>query len=179
MFSLNKIATFALLALGVAASAVPAKRDDAPSAAGILNELAEQVASKAAQFATMTPETATIANIAPIASEINAMFAQASTQLATLPPGSAANDKTATIQAFANALTAFTTPAHKLVTTPGVSAVTIVPIFTQIGVTLAALLANVVTLVEEVLTVVVDLLEGLIAGLETTLAGLGIAGAIA
>ena len=57
-----------------------------------------------------------------------------------------------------------------------VSAVTIVPIFTQIGATLAALLANVVTLVEEVLTVVVDVLEGLIAGLEATLGDLGLTG---
>lgn len=48
MFSLSKVATFALLALGVAASAVPAKR--AETAPEILDELAEAVAPIAAQF---------------------------------------------------------------------------------------------------------------------------------
>lgn len=61
-------------------------------------------------------------------------------------------------------------------TTPGVNTIAIVPIFTQLGLTLAALLSNVVTLLQEILTVVVDLLDGLIAGLGTTLEDLGLTG---
>ncbi|VDB85312.1 unnamed protein product [Peniophora sp. CBMAI 1063] len=175
MFSLTKVATFALFALGVAASTVPAKRQSS-EAATILNDLAETITPIAAELGFLTPANASILTVTPIVTQMNAMMVAAQGKLAALPAGSAASDKTATIKALANVFTASLTPGNKLVATPGVSAVTIVPIFTQIGITLAALLADVVTLVEEVLTVVVDLLDGLIAGLEATLTDLGLTG---
>ena len=50
MFSLSKIATFALLAFGTAASAVPAKRQSGSTAVDILDSLTTAVTPIAAQF---------------------------------------------------------------------------------------------------------------------------------
>ena len=50
MFSLSKIATFALVALGSVASAVPAKRQSGSTAVEVLNSLTSAVTPIAAQF---------------------------------------------------------------------------------------------------------------------------------
>ena len=49
MFSLSKVATFALFALGVAGNAIPAKRQT-ETAVEILDELTKAVTPIAAQF---------------------------------------------------------------------------------------------------------------------------------
>ncbi|VDB85307.1 unnamed protein product [Peniophora sp. CBMAI 1063] len=172
MFSLGKVATFALFVLGVAASAVPTKRQE--SAVEILDKLASDVSPIAAKFASMTPATANVFAVQGVVAQIKPLVSEASTKIAALPRGSA--DKTATIKSLANVFNAILQPSHKLVTTPGVNAVTIIPIFTQLGATLAALLANVVTLVEELLTAVVGILQGLITGLDGILGNLGLTG---
>lgn len=59
-------------------------------------------------------------------------------------------------------------------TTPGVDASAIIPIFDQLGLTLATLLQNVVSLVQEVMEVIVDILEGLISGLGDMTGTLGL-----
>ncbi|KZV66266.1 hypothetical protein PENSPDRAFT_689140 [Peniophora sp. CONT] len=171
MFSLSKIATFAVLALGTVASAVPAKRQDT-DAVSILNTLTSDVTPVAAQFTTLTADNATAENVQPIVDQINSLVSAANTKLAALPAGSA--DTNSTVEALANVYTAILTPANTLVTTEGVDAASIIPIFTQLGITLAALLQNVVTLVQEVLEVVVELLQGLIAGLSGILGNLGL-----
>ena len=53
-------------------------------------------------------------------------------------------------------------------------AASIIPITTQLGITLAELLQNVVTLVQEVLELVVQILQGLIAGLSSITGNLGL-----
>ena len=50
MFSLSKIATFALVALGSVASAVPTKRQSGSTAVDILDSLTTAVTPIAAQF---------------------------------------------------------------------------------------------------------------------------------
>ncbi|VDB87565.1 unnamed protein product [Peniophora sp. CBMAI 1063] len=171
MFSLSKIATFALLAFGTAASAVPAKRADS-DAVTILNDLTSSVTPVAAQFTSLTADNATAANVQPIVDQINGLVSDANTKLAALPAGSADTDSTT--QALANVLSAILEPANTLITTEGVDAASLIPITTQLGITLAALIQNVLTLVQEVLELVVQILQGLISGLGGILGDLGL-----
>ncbi|KZV59677.1 hypothetical protein PENSPDRAFT_397423 [Peniophora sp. CONT] len=166
MFSLSRIATFALLALGTAASAVPAKRQWGSTAVEVLDSLADAVIPIAAQF-----NNATAANVQPIVDQISSLVSEAASNIAALPSGTEGGNST---ESLAKVFSAILTPANQLVTTEGIDAASIIPIFTQLGTTLALLLQNVVTLIQEVLELVVDILNGLITGFNGILGNLGL-----
>ncbi|KAI0029688.1 hypothetical protein K488DRAFT_88471 [Vararia minispora EC-137] len=175
MFSLTKIATFATLTLGALSSvtAVPAvERRQGTDVVTVLDNLTSAVTPIAAQLATFSVDNATAGAITPIVNQITGLVSDAVSTLSSLPVGAVGNGNAT--QSLANVFTAILEPANTLITTPGIDTASIVPIFTQLGITLAALLQNVVRLVQEVLQVVVAILQGLITGLSGIVNNLGL-----
>ncbi|KAI0315175.1 hypothetical protein OF83DRAFT_1085140 [Amylostereum chailletii] len=161
MFSLAKIATFITLALGTFVSAVPVE-DHALQA--------RQTDSNTVS-ATLDASNATVDSVAPIVTSANSLIQDAIAQLSTLPTP-APNGAGDPIQSLANILTTVLTPSNALVTLSGVDSASLIPIFAQLGTTLAQLIGLVVGLVEAVLTLVVQLLQGLVSGLQVAVTNL-------
>ncbi|KAI0263173.1 hypothetical protein BC834DRAFT_887658 [Gloeopeniophorella convolvens] len=176
MFSIAKIATFAVLALGTFTSAVPveeraaesglkARQTDATSSvASILNELATTLGPIAGQFSSLNPSTASSSDVSPIVNSIVSEISSSAAKIQALPAGTSTTSDT--LQPLANVFSAALTPAAPFATSA------FRPAFSPLGIALGSLLNVVVHLVDELLVVVKLTLNTLLGGLIVTLSGL-------
>ncbi|KAI0260088.1 hypothetical protein BC834DRAFT_973694 [Gloeopeniophorella convolvens] len=178
MFSIAKIATFAILALGTFTSAVPVveeraaesglkarQTDPTASVVSILTELAATLGPIAGQFSSLDPSTASSSDITPIVSSIVSEISSSAGQISALPAGTSTTSDT--LQPLASVFSAALTPAA-----PFAASAAFIPVFAPLGVELGLLLNTVVALVDELLVVVKATLTTLLSGLIVTLSSL-------
>ncbi|KAI0263945.1 hypothetical protein BC834DRAFT_971015 [Gloeopeniophorella convolvens] len=178
MFSLSKIATFAILALGTLTSAAPADersvkaraaQDQTSTVVSILSELSSTITPLAAQFSSLSPSSASTEQVSSIVSSIASEVSAATAKIQALPGGTSTSS--ATLQPLSAVVNNALKPAA-----PFANSAIFVPFFSPLDVTISLLLNTVTHLVDELLVIVDLTLNSLLGDVSFLLSGLGLGG---
>jgi len=168
MFSFAKIATFAVLAFGALASALPSPvaspdvkaivaRQDASDVTGILTNLASDLQAPVAQMNALTPENTTPATVTPILVDIQVLITAAVSACSGKSAGS--GDLIVLLSVIINLVIG---ACGKVCGFPTIDISIQVLVVAYLDVCLSALISVVLGLVGGILTVVIGLLVGLL-----------------
>ncbi|KAI0056321.1 hypothetical protein BV25DRAFT_1832310 [Artomyces pyxidatus] len=174
MFSFAKIVTVAAFAFGTLASAVPVEerivKARAQTITDILDALNTQVAPVAAQFAALTPSTATAENVTPIVNNIQSLVQDAVNQINA--PGTTVGSGNP-LGSLNTVLSTILTPAGTASNIKGVSS-DFIPAFSPLGVVLATLVSLVLKTVGGLVIVLESTLVTLLGGLTVVISHLNL-----